>query len=169
MALSKGLSTCPAAGLRFYCVHLNYLNQVERLLQLDYLLPKMLEVPLDGATISGSGWNPIPELPTPDDFVMLGDHNLTPDSPEYTRIVGELDYYYGARITARHLVDTWVQSGHARDAGVTWYDRNGNWAPGTRIDYIFVNPRLAGSVKDAWIDDDTIASDHQPVWVELEI
>ena len=164
----EGIIDTPGGALRFYCVHLNYLNGVERLTQLDYLLPKILAVPLDGATISGVGWNTIPEVPTPEDFVMLGDHNLTPDSPEYTRIVGARDYYYGARISARHLVDTWVQSGHDREDGVTWYDGMDNWTPGTRVDYVFVSAGLAGRVKDAWIDDDAIASDHQPVWAELE-
>ena len=164
----EGIIDTPGGELRFYSVHLNHLNGAERLEQLDYLLPKMLDVPIDGATVSGGSWNGIAEVPTPADYVMLGDHNLTPDSPEYTRIVGEPDYFYGARISARHLVDTWVQAGHARDDGVTWYDSEKNWEPGTRIDYVFVSPGLAGAVKAAWIDDDAKSSAHQPVWAELD-
>ena len=107
-------------------------------------------------------------LPIPDDYVMLGDHNLPPNSAEYTRIVGEDDYFYGPRVTAKHLVDTWVQSGNARDDGVTWYNGANDWEPGTRIDYVFVSPGLAGKVKSAWIDDDAPGSAHQPVWTELD-
>ena len=158
----------PGGPLRFYCVHLNHLNGKERTMQLDFLMPKMLEVPVDGATVTGGGWNTIPDVPIPDDYVMLGDHNLTPDSPEYTRIVGEADYFYGSRISARYLVDSWVQAGHPRDDGVTWYDSNNDWAPSTRIDFVFVSPAIAGDVKLAWIDDEAKGSDHQPVWTELE-
>ena len=158
----------PSGPMRVYCVHLNYLNGAERTMQLDFLMPKMLAVPFDGATVTGGAWNNIAEVPIPDDYVMLGDHNLTPDSPEYTRIVGEPDYYYGPRISARHLVDSWVQTGHARDEGVTWYDADHDWAPGTRIDYVFVSPGIASNVKAAWIDDEATGSDHQPVWIELE-
>ncbi len=30
-----------------------------------------------------------------DDFVLMGDFNLFPESPEYVEIVGESDYYSG--------------------------------------------------------------------------
>lgn len=164
----EGIIDVPGGALRFYCVHLNHLNSEERMMQLDFLLPRILEVPLDGATVTGGTWNTIPDVAIPDDYVMLGDHNLPPNSAEYTRIVGEVDYFYGSRITARHLLDTWVQSGNARDDGVTWYDGRNDWEPGTRIDYVFVSPGLAGKVKSAWIDDDAPGSDHQPVWAELD-
>ena len=157
----------PGGPLRVYCVHLNHLNGQERLAQLDYLMPFMMDVRLDGATITGSEWNTLHEIPIPDDYVMLGDHNLPPDSPEYLRIVGQPDYFYGAQISARHLVDTWVQAGHPRDDGVTWYDGDNDWAPGERIDYVFVSPALAGGVKRAWVDAEASGSDHQPVWTEL--
>ena len=164
----EGIIDVPGGALRFYCVHLNYLSSEERMMQLDFLLPKMLEVPVDGATVTGGSWNTIPDVAIPDDYVMLGDYNLPPTSAEYTRIVGEVDYFYGLRVTAKHLVDTWVRSGNARDDGVTWYNRANDWEPGTRIDYVFVSPGLAGKVKSAWIDDDAPGSDHQPVWAELD-
>jgi exonuclease III len=36
-----------------------------------------------------------------------------------------------------------------------------------RLDYIFITPGLAPRVRQAWIDADNPASDHQPVWLEL--
>jgi len=164
----EGIVDVPGGPLRFYCVHLNHLNGEERLRQLDYLLPLMMEVRLDGATVTGGDWNVIAEVPIPDDYVMLGDHNLLPDSDEYLRIVGRPDYFYGSRLSARHLVDAWVQVGHSRDEGVTWYDGDNDWVPSGRLDYVFVSPSLAPHVKRAWIDNDTIGSDHQPVWIELQ-
>ena len=164
----EGIVDVPGGPLSFYCVHLNHLNGEERLRQLDYLLPLMMEVRLDGATVTGGDWNVITEVPIPDDYVMLGDHNLLPDSDEYLRIVGRPDYFYGARISARHLVDAWAQVGHSLDDGVTWYDGDNDWVPGGRLDYVFVSPSLAPHVKRAWIDNDAIGSDHQPVWIELQ-
>lgn len=164
----EGIVDAPGGALRFYGVHLNRLSSEERMMQLDFLLPKMLEVLMDGATVTGGSWHTIPDISLPDDYVMLGDYNLPPNSAEYTRIVGEVDYFYGSRVTARHLVDTWVRSGNARDDGVTWYDGGNDWKPGTRIDYVFVSPGLADKVKSAWIDDDAPGSDHQPVWAELD-
>ncbi len=38
-----------------------------------------------------------------------------------------------------------------------------------RIDYVYVIADLAGRVCAARIDDDAQGSDHQPVWVELEL
>ncbi len=38
-----------------------------------------------------------------------------------------------------------------------------------RIDYVYVSADLAGRVCAARIDDDAQGSDHQPVWVELEL
>ena len=164
----EGIVGVPGGPLRFYCVHLNALSGEERLRQLDFLLPLMMDVRLDGATSTGDEWNAIAEIPIPDDYVMLGDHNLLPDSDEYLRIVGQPDYFYGSRISARHLIDTWVQVGHSRDDGVTWYDGDNDWAPGGRLDYVFVSPSLARHVKRAWIDNDASGSDHQPVWIELQ-
>ena len=65
------------------------------------------------------------EVPSSEDFAVLGDCNLTPDSPEYSRTVGEPDPISGSRNVANHLVDTWVQAGHARNGGVTAYGEDG--------------------------------------------
>jgi len=92
-----------------------------------------------------------------------------PDSAEYRRIVGETDYYEGLHIVARHLVDAWVQAGHSRDDGVTWYDDRDNSRGVGRLDYGFVSAGLATKVSRAWIDDEALGSDHQPAWFELSI
>lgn len=42
--------------------------------------------------------------------------------------------------------------------------RNAGW----RIDYIFVSEELRGNVKNAWIEQDVMGSDHCPVGLELE-
>ncbi len=168
----EGVVDCPGGPLRVYCVHLNYLNGAERMAQIDFLLPKLFEMPREGGVISGAerpSWPEFREVVLSEEFVVLGDCNLTPDSPEYSRIVGEPDFYYGSRIVAQHLVDTWVQTGHPQDEGVTWYDESKDFQSGLRLDYGFVSAGLAEKVKSAWIDDETLGSDHQPTWFELAL
>ena len=167
----EGIVDFPGGPLRVYSLHLNFLNPERRMAQLDFLLPQMLDVPREGGAISGPKglWNgeKVGGLHLSEDFVVLGDFNLNPDSPEYRRIVGEPDYYEGLHIVARHLVDTWVQAGHARDEGITCYDeKNVSQAIG-RLDYGFVSAGLAAKVQNAWIDDEALGSDHQPTWFEL--
>jgi len=169
----EGVIDCPSGPLRVYSIHLNHMNPAERIAQIDFMLSKLFDAPREGGSVSGSEVSKIAselrDVPLPEDFVVLGDCNLTPDSDEYTRIVGENDYYYGSRIVAQHLVDTWVQSGHSQDSGVTWYDMTEDSASELRLDYGFVSAGLASKVKRAWIDNEAPGSDHQPTWFELDL
>ena len=169
----EGVIDFPAGPLRVYSTHLNHLSAAERIAQIDFMLSKLFDAPREGGSLSGSEVSKIAselrEVPVPVEFVVLGDCNLTPGSAEYTRIVGEADYYYGSRIVAQHLVDTWVQSGNPQDSGVTWFDMTENSNIELRLDYGFVSAGLASRVKRAWIDNEAIGSDHQPTWFELDL
>ena len=66
-------------------------------------------------------------------------------------------------------MDSWTQSGHGQDEGVTWYDLENKSSPALRLDYGFVSPDLAGKVQTARIDEDAPGSDHQPYWFELDL
>ena len=125
-------------------------------------------MPLQGASVTGtSHWPGMPAVDVPPEFVLLGDFNLTPQQPEYDRIVGEADYFYGRQRAAGHLVDSWVTSGHREDEGLTWFDESTGFVSGSRLDYIFVTPGLCDRLKGTRIDAENPASDHQPVWLEL--
>ena len=58
----EGIIDVPGGALRFYCVHLNHLSSEERMMQLDFLLPRILEVPLDGVTVTGGSWKTVPDV-----------------------------------------------------------------------------------------------------------
>ena len=169
----EGIVDCPGGPLRVYSVHLNFLNPEERMAQIDFLLPMALDVPRNGGALSGPGGlyngEAVPVVPMSEDFVVMGDCNLKPDSPEYERIVGEPDHYEGMHVVAGHLVDTWVQAGHPRDEGVTCYEEADSSTSIGRLDYGFVSAGLAGKVKSAWIDEAASGSDHQPTWFELAL
>lgn len=165
----EGIVAAPGGDVRLYVTHLNYLRSQQRRAQLDWLLPVLHAVPAQGASITGtSHWVELPQAEVPQDFALLGDFNLAPQHAEYTRIVGEADYFYGRQRVGGLLVDSWVAAGHREDEGLTWFDESRQFKDGLRLDYIFITPGLAGRVKRAWIDADNPASDHQPVGVEID-
>jgi endonuclease/exonuclease/phosphatase family metal-dependent hydrolase len=164
----EAIVAAPGGDVRIYVTHLNYLRSQQRRAQLDWLLPALHAVPDQGASITGtSAWVQLPQAAVPQEFVLMGDFNLTPQQAEYDRIVGEPDYFYGRQRTGGYLVDAWVAAGHREDEGLTWFDEAQQFRTGLRLDYIFVTPGLASRVQAAHIDADNPASDHQPVWLEL--
>ena len=165
----EGVIAAPSGPLRVYVIHLSSLLSEERLAQLDYLLPRLLDLPREGGVCTGPAWGDYNEVAMPESCAVLGDCNFTPQSREYLRVVGEADYYYGHTLVGHHLVDSWTHSGHDRDEGVTWYDYERKKGPDLRLDYGFVSPDLAGKIKSARIDDDAPGSDHQPYWFELDL
>ena len=40
---------------------------------------------------------------------------------------------------------------------------------GQRLDYCFPSTPLLPRLRAAWIDEEAIDSDHQPVWIELDL
>ncbi len=164
----EGVIAAPSGPLRVYSLHLSSLSAEERLAQLDYLLPRLLDLPREGGVCTGPGWGGHGEVPMPESCIVMGDCNFTPQSREYVRVVGEEDYYYGHTIVGHHLVDSWTHSGHGRDEGVTWYDYEQKKGPDLRLDYGFVSPDLASKIRSARIDEDAPGSDHQPYWFEMD-
>lgn len=165
----EGMIDLPGGPLRVYSVHLDSVSGSQRLAQIDYLMPRIQDVPRNGGTWNGVEIFGRPEIPLNEDFVVMGDCNLIPGSPEYRRIAGAPDYFYGQLVTARHWADTWTLAGHDLDEGITWYDEDTDWKTGSRLDYGFVSAELAARVTGARIDDDAPGSDHQPYWFDLDL
>ena len=74
--------------------------------------------------------------------------------PKYGRIT-EIDGY----------LDAWILSGGHADAGHTKFEETGN----RRIDYAFVSPNLADRVQAVRVDAAAQGSDHQPLWLEIDL
>ncbi len=107
----------------------------------------------------------------PTQAVLMGDLNFTVATPEYDCFVGPMSRPHG-RLTRRDgFVDAWVVAGHDEAEGVTSPSRaNGGVAEGDeRLDYCFVSAGLADRVVSSRIDSKCAASDHLPLWVELNI
>lgn len=156
--------------LRFYSVHLTHLAPETRMPQVEALLDIHRRAPIEGAAIAGAkvseDWTldgVPPALPA--EAILMGDFNLEPDSREYDRITGPVSPYGGRIINPEGFVDAWVAAGHDEREGVT-ADIKGRTA---RLDYCFVSARLAARIEAARIDTKAEGSDHQPIWVDIDL
>jgi endonuclease/exonuclease/phosphatase family metal-dependent hydrolase len=143
----KAVVMAPSGPFRVYCAHLSHIGPAQRLPQVEALLAAVSDADAAGATWDGAGPAEFlfhePALAMPEAAVVAGDFNFTPGHVEYPKI------------TAAGLVDA------CRLAAGESFPGEG------RIDHVFVTPDLAPKVTRAWIDDDSPASDHWPVFVEL--
>ena len=62
-------------------------------------------------------------------------------------------------------LDAWILSGGDPDAGHMKFEEMGN----RRIDYAFVSPSLADRVPAVRVDAAAQGSDHQPLWLEINL
>ena len=61
---------------------------------------------------------------------------------------------------------------NASERKITWIsheNRNAKNYAGLRLDYIFISQNLRPKLKDAFIVDSSFGSDHNPIWIEIEL
>jgi endonuclease/exonuclease/phosphatase family metal-dependent hydrolase len=102
----------------------------------------------------------------PEPAILLGDFNMMPSSPEYALLTGPAGPDYGRIPEYGLFVDALTAAGHKESEGIT-YPAN-DFEQAKRIDHILLTSDLAGRVRRAWIDETADASDHQPVYAELD-
>lgn len=158
----EGIVRAGDETLRVYSTHLCYLQAATRRAQIDSIVDAHLKAAEEGGTWGGqhpqnaAGWITGDEPPVPHEAVVMGDMNFLPDSNEY------LDYFSSQSADPCRLLDAWVAAGHAPDTGATKLDHG-------RIDYALISPSLADRVVAAHVDAAAEGSDHQPLWLELDI
>lgn len=160
----------PSGPLRFCSVHLDHVSTDTRMPQVAYMKDILLRGHERGAsaggTVNGPEWADRPMPPQPMRAVVMGDMNFTPDSPEYTALLGDLSRNHGRTIRAHGLADAWVLGGHDEAAGDT-LPRDGREP--RRIDHCFVTTDIAGAVTAMEIGEKAQGSDHQPIFVTLDL
>jgi endonuclease/exonuclease/phosphatase family metal-dependent hydrolase len=167
-ALEAIVETSRAGPVRIYSVHLSHLSPSTRMPQICALLDIHAGAPSEGGAWCGghpdpnAGWTEGVMPPMPADAILMGDFNFEHSTPEYDRIVGPASEAYGRLNRLGGFVDAWVAAGHREDEGATI-------AVGRRIDFCFVSSSLAARVRSARIDADAQGSDHQPLWVEMDL
>jgi endonuclease/exonuclease/phosphatase family metal-dependent hydrolase len=167
-ALEAVIATRNGNSIRIYSLHLSHLCAATRLPQVDALLDIHARAPGEGGAWCGghpepaAGWTEGTMPPMPAAAILMGDFNFTSRAPEYERIVGPASEAYGRLNRLGGFVDAWVAAGHAEGEGATANN-------GKRIDYCFVSDALAPRVRSARVDAQAIGSDHQPLWVEMDL
>ena len=169
---------CENQAIRVYNTHLNYLSHRQRLMQAKEVLTVIQDAPAQGGVVVGpsvgddqfgADWmvlhrHEIPTMPYP--ALLMGDFNMRTNSPEYDVLVGAADPFYGRLHEADLLADALTVAGLPEDQGITHPEADKTGLK--RIDHIFLTCDLIDGVKRAWIDEEADASDHQPVWLELD-
>jgi len=158
----------PSGPVRFCSVHLDHVSTDTRMPQVEYMMDVMLRGHERGASAGGQmndpTWFTRPLPPQPMTAIVMGDMNFTPDSPEYTRVVGDISNWHGRSIRAHGLADAWTLAGHDEMSGDT-LPREGRSE--SRIDHCFVTTDLADKVTGMMIGTNAQGSDHQPIFVDL--
>ncbi len=159
----------PLGPLRFYSVHLDHTSPAERIAQVRCLVDKALAYAVEGGAVTGVSEHGYPEPSLPEGFVLMGDFNMQPGSPEYVEMTGPVDAEFEVTLRTRLPVDAAKLAGTADDR-ITWIDMRQPDDPARRrcLDYCFVYAGLAPRVKACRIDTQAVGSDHRPVWLELE-
>jgi len=165
----EGLIETDSGLLRLYSIHLTHLTEETRLPQIERLLNVHSTAALEGPAMTGALLENPEDQPIPDhlsrEAIMMGDFNFESNSTEYKRIVGPVSEYGGRVTNPEGFVDAWVTSGHDETDGVT-AEIHGR---PVRLDYFFVSAMLRDRIRSVRIDSEARGSDHQPVWMEMDL
>jgi endonuclease/exonuclease/phosphatase family metal-dependent hydrolase len=156
----------PGGALRVYSVHLDHLAPDERIAQIRFLKDRAINFLQEGGAITGGDEFHLPQPPLPEDFMLLGDFNMQPESPEYIEMVGTLDAYYGRTARNDAPIDALARLGQLTPGCYSW-EETGHPEQRMHLDYCFLSGSLAPRLKAAHVDINAVGSDHFPVWVEL--
>jgi endonuclease/exonuclease/phosphatase family metal-dependent hydrolase len=165
---TEALIDIPGRPLRVYSVHLDHVSVDERIAQIRHLNDRINGFCLEGGAVSGAGELDFEELPLPEDYVVMGDFNMVPESPEYCALAGAKGGYYGRVPRIGTPVDALAALDGYHPGSYSWMDPKDH-GKRMHLDYCFVSGGLAGSLKAAHVDTDSVGSDHFPVWVEIEV
>ncbi len=164
----EAVVACPQGPVRIYSVHLGHVSSAERTLQTRRIRDIHREAREDGGVRSGPSpaWDKQAQRPpTAHSAILLGDFNMEPDTPEYIELTGLTDMRKYGRVTAMDgFVDAWERAGQG-SGGATKLDPDGH----RRIDYAFVSADLAQRIRDVHVDNAAEGSDHQPLWLEIDL
>ena len=165
----EALIETPFGPVRFYSVHLDHTSPDERIEQIRFLMARVLGYPLEGGAVTGVSELGFDEPPHPDAFMLLGDFNMEPGSPEYVALTGTPDVEAGRPLRATRPADAAALTGSDGSDAYTWLDpqRPDDVSRRKRLDYGFVSAGIAHHVKAVRIDTGAVGSDHLPVWFEL--
>lgn len=149
--------------VRVISVHLSHLPGAQRRPQIDALKTLAISLPQEPALWQDhprlhvwNGGQPAPAIPT--STLIFGDFNFEPDSDDYANMVAEQ--------SGSGLADAWNVSQMRSDDVLTCLEGDGHL---TRLDYLFISKDMQTKVHSAKVDQAITASDHFPVFFEIEV
>ena len=133
--------------------HLEYYSAAQRAAQVARLCELQAERRAHAASRPGYKSGPFEPMPRPAASILAGDFNMRPQDPQAARL-------------REVWTDAWsaAHPGEAHPPSFGLYDKEFASEPYC-CDFVFVSPELAPRIASATIDQDTRASDHQPVAV----
>lgn len=162
---TEAVIAAPGGPLRVTTTHLEYHSEAQRAAQAERLRALHAEAAANerapGRRPADGG--PYAAPPRPASGLICGDFNLVPDDAVYNALVAP---FPGA---TPPLVDAWRHAHpgeeHAATCGI--FDTI-QWQQGAHCrDFFLLTPDLANRIIDITVDQDTDASDHQPVRLNL--
>lgn len=164
----EAVIAAPTGPLRIYSTHLDHISPDERVSQITFLKERILQFGAEGGALTGGAAEGFPDPPLPEDFLLMGDFNMEPESPEYLAMVGRRDRYYGRVLRADQMIDVLDRTGQLGPGSYSWAKPPGDGPVKMHLDYCFINGALEPRLKRAWVDLSALGSDHFPLWTELE-
>jgi endonuclease/exonuclease/phosphatase family metal-dependent hydrolase len=158
----------PWGPLRVVSVHLAHVGVGERLAQIAALKAALVPVgPWSGTDDEPArNWTEsLSEPPCPAEMLWLGDFNSEPGSDEHRAIVGDTPYHPGARYRGA-MVDAVAALGqrlHTHEKVIAGEVRL------RQLDHVFVDAAYVPRLRRVWVDGGCAASDHLPLWAELNL
>ncbi|MEZ2131669.1 MULTISPECIES: endonuclease/exonuclease/phosphatase family protein [unclassified Sinorhizobium] len=157
----------PIGALRVYSVHLDHVSPDERIRQIVHLKERINAFLTEGGSLTGGAEVGLVDPPLPEDYVLMGDFNMEPESPEYRACVGLEDAFYGRIARFDTPIDALAVAGGHKPGGYSWMDPK-NRDRRMHLDYCFISCGLEGRLRSAHVDTEAQGSDHFPVWVEID-
>ncbi len=152
--------------VRVITTHLEYYSALQRMAQVDGLRALYADghAHARDARVTKDDGSPFQTFLRPKAAIITGDFNFEPDWPEHPRMLQPF-----ADATPP-LHDAWqrVNPGVPHPSTFCIYQKTDPGGAELHCDFIFVNRDLAPHVRDIVVDQQTQASDHQPVIVTLD-
>ncbi|MET3599492.1 endonuclease/exonuclease/phosphatase family protein [Martelella mangrovi] len=163
----EGVVETPAGALRVYSTHLDHMSVDERLAQISFLRKRLAGFAMEGSAMTGGAEYGLADPPMAEDFILLGDFNMEPESEDYLAMAGRRELDGARNLRAGQPVDIFDRLGARAGNAITWTHPSFENGEGKWVDYVFVSPGLAPRIRGARVDRDAKGSDHFPLWVTL--
>jgi endonuclease/exonuclease/phosphatase family metal-dependent hydrolase len=161
----EAVIAAPLGDHRVITTHLEYYSARQRMAQVDALRAIYADGyahALDGRITNNEG-GPFQTFPRPRATIITGDFNFEPDWPEHPRVLAPFDD------GTPPLYDAWqlAHPGEPHASTFCIYQKTDPSGAELHCDFIFLSDELRPRVRELRVDQETQASDHQPVILTL--